>query len=568
MKNIAKKIKQIVKGECKDTFGTDPNDPWSTKAGITESGGLSSYLLAKGINPKFISRDTKIAHAKSNEYLKWKKDHQFESVELIESALEQYLIAKGINPKTLTTDKKIAIAKSTAFIRWKHQHMMESIAQKDTPTELRKGALNKSKETHKEIHTNGLHKESYKVGDSVYAKHDLNSGTTRTGKVVKIEGDKVHVHHKYDDKTYVHPKSHVSDDFETINPNPYKNKVQEASTIQGTALDKFRQSAAERLKKHDDIEKKRQDDAALGKTDVSGSIERLSKALNKEEVEETDMTGKKCPCKKGSYRETGFHDDMDGVLHCTGCGKEVKRWQAYKEKPVKEETEQIDELSKDTLKSYQAKRKDSDWPKNKKSSKFQKMRSGILGANSRLSGFKPTSEDVYQDSQAATQTNFDGANAPDNTEPETPNRKKEMSKSARIIKSLYKRKGVVKEGANVAYTVHATHPDTGDKKHELDISALTKDHAKEEAEKQGYNVQKVVSTYPIKEDLYDHEKEDKSVTTYGKKPKAEKIDDKAPQAAAVLSGGKTLTGQTRDTLEIDPVMKKPTRPDVKQQDKQ
>ena len=47
----------------------------------------------------------------------------------------------------------------------------------------------------------------------------------------------------------------------------------------------------------------------------------------------------------------------------------------------------------------------------------------------------------------------------------------------------------------------------------------------------------------VKEDLYDHEKEDKSVATYGKKPKLEVTDkkesmgEKKPQAAAVLSGG-------------------------------
>ena len=52
-----------------------------------------------------------------------------------------------------------------------------------------------------------------------------------------------------------------------------------------------------------------------------------------EGTSEVDMTGKKCAaCKKGTYQETGIHDDMDGVLHCTNCNKEITRWQAYKEK--------------------------------------------------------------------------------------------------------------------------------------------------------------------------------------------------------------------------------------------
>jgi hypothetical protein len=43
---------------------------------------------------------------------------------------------------------------------------------------------------------------------------------------------------------------------------------------------------------------------------------------------QVDMTGKPCTaCKKGTYEETDFHDDMDGVLHCTKCRKQVKRHQ-------------------------------------------------------------------------------------------------------------------------------------------------------------------------------------------------------------------------------------------------
>jgi hypothetical protein len=73
----------------------------------------------------------------------------------------------------------------------------------------------------------------------------------------------------------------------------------------------------------------------------------------------------------------------------------------------------------------------------------------------------------------------------------------------------------------------------------------------------------------VKEDLYDHEKEDKSVASYGKKPKVDKQEvygDEDNQAAMILKGGTTLTGQTRDTLEIDPVMRKPVKPDSKIKD--
>jgi len=73
----------------------------------------------------------------------------------------------------------------------------------------------------------------------------------------------------------------------------------------------------------------------------------------------------------------------------------------------------------------------------------------------------------------------------------------------------------------------------------------------------------------MKEETYDHEKEDKSVATYGK-TKVQKLavdgtTNQAPEAAAVLKGGKTLTGEPRDTIEIDPMMqsRKKEPPDSK-----
>ena len=45
-----------------------------------------------------------------------------------------------------------------------------------------------------------------------------------------------------------------------------------------------------------------------------------------------DMTGTIChKCDEGRYRETSMHDDIDGVLHCTNCGDEVKRWKSAEE---------------------------------------------------------------------------------------------------------------------------------------------------------------------------------------------------------------------------------------------
>jgi hypothetical protein len=78
----------------------------------------------------------------------------------------------------------------------------------------------------------------------------------------------------------------------------------------------------------------------------------------------------------------------------------------------------------------------------------------------------------------------------------------------------------------------------------------------------------------VQEDLYDWEKDDKAAKPYGKKPSVKKHDgvenigDDKPNARLILKGGKTLTGEPRDTVEIDPMMKNRSKmPDYKSMDK-
>jgi hypothetical protein len=82
-----------------------------------------------------------------------------------------------------------------------------------------------------------------------------------------------------------------------------------------------------------------------------------------------------------------------------------------------------------------------------------------------------------------------------------------------------------------------------------------------------------IKTYMTTEDMHDWEKEDKSIKTYGRKPKFDKGDEKLgmgenkPTAVAILSGGTTLTGSNRDIIEIDPAMRnRPGQPEVAKKD--
>lgn len=402
---MAKNLKDIVKTNpvpAKGRFGVDPTDPWSTKANINEDSSLNQYLLSRGINPKFISTETKISHAKSSAFLKWKQNHQFEGVEILEA-----------------TDIKEEDPCWTGY----------------TQVGMKK-------------------KNGREVPNCVPAKG-----------VEKAKG--------------------------------YKEEVKEAKTIQGTALDKFRQSAAERAKKHDDIEREMKARHAAGKEDMKGSIDRLEKHLNKEETGVSKSV------------ETKFHKKLDKLVHST-FGKRKD------EMKMKEE---VDLKEKEYPQGHPLHRSDPSLYKKtfKSVTKNYATHTGKYFSNTDIANYKTTdkdapryrNEDVFQDPQAATQTVFDGGN---NTN-DTSERQMQLSKSARMIKSLYK---------------HLN----------------------------------------MKEDTYDWEKADKSVQTYGKKPKlkepAEKTNfgERVPSARVVMSGGTTLTGETRDTVEIDPEMKKRPGPDT------
>ena len=87
-------------------------------------------------------------------------------------------------------------------------------------------------------------------------------------------------------------------------------------------------------------------------------------------------------------------------------------------------------------------------------------------------------------------------------------------------------------------------------------------------------VKEIYAKHKLKEDMYDWEKDQKDAKPMGKKPSMQKVDgsnelgDKNPKARMVLKGGTTLTGEKRDTVEIDPMLKNRTAmPDYKDMDK-
>lgn len=110
-------------------------------------------------------------------------------------------------------------------------------------------------------------------------------------------------------------------------------------------------------------------------------------------------------------------------------------------------------------------------------------------------------------------------------------------------------------------SVHVNKPQMPVKTEEVTDESCGCDH-KKQLSKSASVVKSIYKKKTVKEELYDHEKDDKDGTTYGKKPKFKPakdeggIGDRKAQSSATLSGGNTLTGQERDTVEIDPVLKR------------
>jgi hypothetical protein len=362
----------------------------------------------------------------------------------------------------------------------------------------------------------------------------------------------------------------------------FSEETKKINESKPTSLEKFRRAAAEREKKHAEIEKQSKE-----KPDMKGAIDRLEKHLNKEE------TG------VSKAKETKFHTSLDKLVHKTfGPSPSEKK---EKQKMKKEEVEQIDEISKSTLNSYRDKssaslknakmNRDASEPGKNMSKGFadlhaksnaiaKKRVKGLTGYLQRKHGMKPGYEDQRKPTSEETvsevystgvqghvsQAALDSIKGKRNVQVNlgTPTYK---PKPKTLVKKPSKRASILSKILNREDTHQDSYAATQTTGMEVvDLPADEKYSRKKELSKSARIIKSMYKKLNMKEELYDHEKEDKSVATYGKKPtmvKAEKklgLADNQPQAAAVLSGGKTLTGQTRDTLEIDPLMKKPGPP--------
>ena len=459
----AQTIKSIIKkGSAeKPSFGTNPWDPWSAKANIAEDAALDQYLTSRGINPKHVSKDQKVAHSKMGQFLKWKRDHMSEAVDRKDTIV--FDIPLLIRVLEFAREE----LKSDVLLH-KMVERLISIRGKGTLTMNQYGKIVKEEaeslgESFPEYgeRANKLLKRSHELYDKSRSEPDASKKKEMVSKSTRAHGIFMKAKEKHMSR---HPE-----DAESL-----RNK-----TMSGASKDY-------------EGGKKWTGDSVEHPEDTSVISEISSATLDsyKEKAKKSadDLSA------KGEYRKST--NRWSNVMKATG--KQIDKTTADIKKSLNKE-ETVSEVAppgfEGTVKAMK-KHKDIDnpyalaWSMKNKGYKSHKKADGT-----------PKNEN-FQDPMAASSMPNDGANSPDDVE--QPKNKKliQMSKSARIIKSIYKRKG-------------------------------------------------------MKEETYDHEKEDKSIATYGKKPKMQKVstDLEEPQAAAVLTGGTTMTGEKRDTIEIDPMMK-------------
>lgn len=424
----ADKIKAIVKGPApKETFGTNPSDPWSTKANIAEFAGtppglLAKYLKSRGVNPKFASKDQKIAHSKTGQFQKWQRDHQDRAS------------LTGTTFKAESADKKDTVTFDIPLLI----RVLE-LAREDIKSDM----------------------DLHRVVERLINMRDKGMLTMDDYDTIADIKEEV--------MSSV-PLEHIKQAIEDLSEGKEANY---GGDYQDSVL---------ALKKK----------AEQKKVDMKSLADRMQAAYRRENQSKGV---------KSVAEGNGYDDNRTGFAKKPREDDEGHAPTKFKAKSLMDRPHTVHIDGKP-------------WKKFSNGHQAHAAADTLSAKGKKATAIAHMSEDTFQDPKSASQMPFDGANNPNDTAPPEYKGKRliQMSKSARIIKSIYKNKG-------------------------------------------------------MKEETYDFEKADKSVAPYGKPPKV-KVTDKAvtdgdkEQAAIVLSGGKTLTGDERDTVEIDPKLKmRPNQPE-------
>lgn len=146
VKDMLKAKKESVMGKLGDSPYEDPMEPWSAKHAqpvkeevLNEDSLLMKYISSLGFNPEFMSFAQRSSYARSNAFKTYKTGHTFdakkqnlkkEETEQLDEAgtglLMSFIKSKGLNPLTMDGNQKKAYSRSSEFRIFKMRHMKEA----------------------------------------------------------------------------------------------------------------------------------------------------------------------------------------------------------------------------------------------------------------------------------------------------------------------------------------------------------------------------------------------------------------------------------------------------------
>ena len=435
-----------------------------------------------------------------------------------DAILDKYLLSRGINPKFATKDQKVSHSKTTQFITWKNYHMNEAVDKKDTVTldipllirvlELAREDIRTDMDLHRvvekliNIRKKGmLTMKDYnyisKIHEEIMPHLSENHIAIAMGKMLDDEGSMIMNQLDDIDRCSKMIRDYVGKDYEKQMPAWVQSKVTLAADYINT-VGTYLMSKNEEVESIDEISTDGYHKAAV-KSRMDAAV-KVASSMGQDKQARTKLDARNAGLKRLGDRTSA----------------EMKKANSGPQKPIPSTHDGNDRgYGKGRYMGDSVEHDESLIEAQSAAVRFQKA---LEAAKKKREEEAARNADNVK--RALTPKPVQEADCSCDDMPAQDKNKKliQMSKSARMIKSIYKKQGV-------------------------------------------------------KEETYDHEKEDKSVSSYGKKPKIEtakkeaSFGEKVPAAAAVLKGGTTLTGQTRDTVEIDPTMRKRPGPDITSKNK-
>jgi len=496
--------------KVKETFGTDPKDPWSAKAGIQES-SIDNYLLAKGQNPKYVDQQKKAALARSHEYQNWAstrtKQEEVEIRDLDEEVTDE-------------THPWEVYHRQQQRVVGRYKTRAAASRAQDRHDNAYGGYITTARNVNDRKKTNEGKDPNMDAGCGSQSVFVSNANTTNSPS---------------DKKLNTKLKKEEVEELDELSKKTLGSYVTSASrsaadTAHGIAHVSARKYTGKNSDIMRDLQKKSVHRMATTLNKRQQGIEKAVSKLAKEEIESIDESDVKHNGKIIGYVSKHDEGGWEGVHH--GDDDAVGVRYKYFHHPEATKSEIINAIKKHHEKHIQKMQKESNYEWSGAGGMYEtdavKQHYSLIDKYLMSKGINPKYVDQQKKAaeartdafrkwkEHALQTQKESVL---HDEPEgTLTRVSERSRAFKLIKSIVK----------------------GHKK-------------------------------SMSEEMYDKDKEEKDpARVYGKAPKLEKPDDKEksksenkPQAAATLSGGRTLTGQDRDVVELDPMMRnRPGQPDI------